>query len=159
MASETNSQKYLNNFVIADSPIEGKGVFAARKIKKGEIICFMEGELKPISEIEKMHAKGNTKISCNQLQIGLRTYMVLDNPYVLINHSCDPNAAIAGSRQMTAIRDIQEGEEILYDYSATEWTVQDYPPYYTDGWPMDCRCGFLNCRKKIGCFYYLPQAT
>lgn len=60
---------------------------------------------------------------------------------------------------MIALRNIKIGEEITYDYSATEWTVQDYPPYYTDGWPMKCKCGSSMCRKLIGCFIYLPEST
>jgi hypothetical protein len=150
-------QSHLNNFIIHNSPIDGKGAFAARDIKKGEVICLLEGVSLSFADFEKMHAMGNRSISCDQLQIGVRTYILLEKPYVFINHSCNPNAGIAGIQQLMALRNISKGDEITYDYSATEWTVQDYPPYYIDGWPMNCRCGSPDCRKKIGRFPYLPK--
>jgi SET domain-containing protein len=146
-------------FVVGKSHIQGRGGFAIRNIQKGEIICTMKGTPKSFKEFEKMHTQGNSNISCDQLQIGIRTYIVLDKPYVCINHSCEPNAGIQGKQTMVALCSISKGEEITYDYSATEWTVQDYPPYYTDGWPMVCCCGSPMCRKKIGCFYYLPKSV
>ena len=145
-------------FRVEDSPIEGKGGFALRDIEKGETICVMKGESRTFAYFEEIHRAGNSRISCDQLQIGVRTYIATERPYVYLNHSCDPNAGIRGERAMTALRNISRGEEITYDYSATEWTVQDYPPYYTDGWPMDCNCRSSVCRKRVGCFPYLPKS-
>lgn len=146
------------NFIVHESTIEGRGVFASRDIKKHEVICTMQGDKLSFAEFEKMHERGNTRISCDHLQIGVRTYIALEEPYVFINHSCEPNAGMQGERTLVALRLIKMDEEITYDYSTTEWTVQDYPPYYTDGWPMICRCGSSICRNKIACFPYLPQS-
>ena len=56
-----------------------------------------------------------------------------------INHSCNPNCGIKGHLQIVAMRDIESGEEITFDYAMTE--SSDYS--------MDCKCGAKNCRKTI----------
>lgn len=61
-------------------------------------------------------------------------------PADLVNHSCNPNCGIRGQISMVAMRDIQPGEEITYDYAMS------------DGVPFDefsCACGALSCRGKI----------
>ena len=65
-----------------------------------------------------------------------------------INHSCDPNceAVIEENRvYIDALRTIEAGEELLYDYQ-----------YERDGVPQDswdrlyaCDCGAPNCRGTI----------
>jgi len=58
-----------------------------------------------------------------------------------INHSCDPNCGCPGDyRRLVAIRDIEEGEEITYDYAMTEKEPD---------WSMKCKCGEPDCRKTI----------
>ena len=56
-----------------------------------------------------------------------------------INHSCDPNCGIKENFKIYAMRDINPGEEITFDYSMTE--SSDYK--------MDCNCGGENCRGVI----------
>ncbi|MFA7309821.1 MAG: SET domain-containing protein [Candidatus Paceibacterota bacterium] len=145
-------------FEIRPSKIEGLGAFANRTIQKGERICSMRGKKRSFAWFEKYHLNKDQRISCDHLQIGIRTYILLDDPYFRINHSCEPNAGIRGKWTLSAMRTIQAGEEITYDYSTTEWTPPDYPAYYVDGWPMSCKCGAKHCRKSIGCFPYLPES-
>jgi hypothetical protein len=67
-----------------------------------------------------------------------------------VNHSCDPNSGlkIRGTTvDLVAIRNIEPGEEITWDYS----TTMD-----EDDWEMDCRCGAASCRKRIRDFKQLP---
>jgi hypothetical protein len=63
----------------------------------------------------------------------------------LINHSCEPNAGIRlcnSGYDLIALRDIQGGEEITYDYS----TYIDSPER------LLCSCGTVSCRLEIGRF-------
>ena len=48
---------------------------------------------------------------------------------------------------LIAIRDIEVGEEISYDYSLTS---------VDDDWELICQCASANCRKIIGEFRFLP---
>ena len=55
------------------------------------------------------------------------------------NHSCNPNAGINGQIFLVAMREIEPGEEITFDYAFCEL---DKPPF-------KCHCGSQNCRKII----------
>jgi len=58
------------------------------------------------------------------------------------NHSCDPSAAVdleAGI--LFAVRDIQIGEEITFDYNESESDLQAN---------FSCKCGAENCVGKVG---------
>lgn len=56
-----------------------------------------------------------------------------------INHSCNPNCGIKGKNQIVAIRDVQPGEELTYDYAMSD--SYDYQ--------LKCNCGSKNCRGMI----------
>ena len=69
----------------------------------------------------------------------------LENLARYINYSCDPNYAsdkIQGRLWILALRDIQAGEELTYDYG-----------YELDGYEKrPCHCGAKQC-----CGYILDQ--
>jgi SET domain-containing protein len=58
-----------------------------------------------------------------------------------INHSCDPNVASSNEKGY-ALRDIEVGEEILWDYCC----LVDATCLMSD---IKCECGSSNCRKFI----------
>jgi SET domain-containing protein len=66
-----------------------------------------------------------------------------------INHSCDPNceSVIKGRRvYIHAMRDIAEGDELLYDYwyvTDETYTMEDLRRIYP------CRCRAPNCRGTL----------
>lgn len=136
------------------SGIEGMGCFALRKIKKGELICDMEGEEISITELKRRFRTGKERAD-DPLQIRERRYRDLKKPYVYFNHSCRPNAAIVGVGKLIAIKNIPKGDEITYDYSATVWVDERDWPGYGD-WMMKCHCGVSNCRKRVTEFQNLP---
>ena len=57
-------------------------------------------------------------------------------------HSCDPNCRIdLAQRVLVALRPIEAGEAITYDYETTEsWFSH----------PFWCLCGSRRCRGRIG---------
>ena len=61
-----------------------------------------------------------------------------------LNHSCDPNCWIDIIKKriwIIALRDIEEGEELTYDYGFDVEHWEDHP----------CRCGSDNCIGYIVC--------
>lgn len=76
------------------------------------------------------------------------TWIDVKAPYRYLNHSCDPNLGIHGARAFHALRDIEAGEELTFDYSITQ-DEQD--------WWMECKCGAPNCRKMIGAIAHLNR--
>lgn len=121
----------------------GLGVFAGRHFEAGETILVFEGEI-----VGRDHPIHYSPQSGYLLQIAKEAYIYPVSPGYYVNHSCDPNAGIAGSDRLIAIRAIEEGEEIRFDYS----TTMD-----EDLWTMDCRCGAARCRSLITDFKLLPE--
>jgi len=69
-----------------------------------------------------------------------------------IAHSCNPNCYvfIVGNRAiLTTLYDIKPGMEITWDWSTTSTETKEQ-------WSMDCKCGYIKCRKTISGFQYLP---
>jgi uncharacterized protein len=120
----------------------GRGAFAARDLKAGEEILRFEGR---IISLEETLRKGCT--SPNPLQIGPYTYIDLQEPGVLVNHSCDPNAGVWKDWSLIAVKDIKQDEQIFFDYSTSMWE---------DCWSMRCKCGTRLCRGLVRDFNLLP---
>ena len=99
------------NILVKKSKIEGKGVFADRDFKKGEIVLIwhpksltkFEFDNLSDSESKYRHKEGDS-------------YSIMQPPERYVNHSCDPNTMPDDSSDI-AIRDIKQGEEITSDYS------------------------------------------
>lgn len=135
------SNDFSDIFFIAECDF-GKGLFSKKNIKKGENIFKFTGKL--ITFKQTLEVTDNFG---DPLQIGKNLYINLEEPMRFINHSCNPNAGIINDITLIALRDIQKGEEIYFDYS----TSMD-----EDHWVMQCMCGEANCRKTIKDFKYLP---
>ena len=128
------------------------GSFATRDIKKGEIITHLEGEIVSEEEIDRRIEQGKERLD-DSLQIGDKLFIDLYKESILFNHSCDPNAGIRGTNELFAIRDINAGEEITFDYSTTVGYQTDFD------WQIVCNCGSANCRKVIKSFFDIPKVT
>jgi hypothetical protein len=127
-------------------PEKGRGVFASRKIQRGDEVLEFFGDVKDLAEFgdDLDHA----------LQVGPRSFMAasgLIDDYV--NHSCDPNCGIRndnGRIVLFALRQIEAGEEIAFDYSTTQMN---------NIWGMNCACGTSLCRGEIRDFVELPETV
>lgn len=132
---------FSDKFYIAECEF-GRGLFSNKNIRKGENIFEFTGRL--INFQQTLEATDNFG---DPLQIGKDLYINLEKPMRFINHSCNPNTGIVNDTTLIALRDIQKGEELYFDYS----TSMD-----EDHWVMQCKCGEANCRKVIKDFKYLP---
>lgn len=122
------------------SSIHGTGVFAKQSIKKGENVGVLGGVIVPTKEIReywKLMGHVGIQIS-NDFFIVPTTREELEEKGVF-NHSCEPNLGFSDSITLIAIRDIQPGEELVFDYAFNE-TYHD---------SMQCQCGSPECRKVI----------
>lgn len=121
----------------------GLGLFAGEAISAGaEILQFNGPEL----TLRQVRAKGDR--ACDALQIGIDRYLDLQDPGRLVNHSCQPNAGVWEGSRLIALRALQQGDEIRFDYSTT----------IGDGWTMPCRCGSDECRELVVAYHLLPHA-
>ena len=139
-------------FEVRRSRIQGRGVFAARRIPKGTRIIEYTGEKISWAESDRRYDDTTMRRHHTFLFI-LSSRTVVDgavggNASRYINHSCAPNAeAIIYGREIwiEAVRDIRTGEELVYDYQ-----------YERDGTETDvdekryvCHCGARACRGSI----------
>jgi uncharacterized protein len=53
------------------------------------------------------------------------------------NHSCDPNAGFKGQIFLAAMREIQIGEQVTFDYAMCLYRKNGDEAYYV----FDCHCG------------------
>jgi len=135
-----------NDVVIAQSKIEGLGVFAQRRFTPGERVLSIDDSR--IVDANHPLQPGEEQRHCDYLARG--RVVLMQSPERHINHSCDPNAyvkTIDGKRCVIARRAIACGEEITYDYCIN-----------SDGnvvW--NCHCGAERCRQEIHSdFFHLP---
>jgi SET domain-containing protein len=135
-----------------NSPIHGKGVYAIAPIKKGARIIEYLGERISHAEADRRYeVKGNDDGHTFLFIASNRTVIdagVDGNDARFINHHCNPNCetVIEGSRVfIDAIRNIEPGEELGYDYQLT-WESTDDPAELAN---YDCRCGAKKCRGTM----------
>jgi uncharacterized protein len=149
MQHPTRQSKGANKkgFVVRDTHKYGKGVFAAKDIKRGEIVYVLGGRKTTLRELVKRLNSSKEEID-DPFQIGRRTYIDLNEISRTFNHSCDPSGGIRKTSELFALRDIKQGEEITYDYSLT---------IAPTSWKMRCLCGSKRCRKVLGDIRTVPK--
>lgn len=149
--------KSVNFGIVKKSPIGGRGVFAVKDFFPGDVLGEIAGSKVTVDELERRFLSGNDRVTCDAFQVDEHFYIDMDDPYLYLNHSCNPLVGILGFNTIVALKPIKEGQEITYDYSATEWTPCEYDQYDPNSWPLRCNCGAPSCRKIVTCFPYLPQ--
>lgn len=139
-------------YKVRKSGIQGRGVFAARKLRKGQRILEYAGERISNEEADRRYDEEDMKRHHTFL-FTLDNKTVIDgdvngNDARLINHSCDPNSeAVIEGKQIFiyALRTIHPGDELVYDYKFERTGENDaeLEKFYK------CICGADNCRGTI----------
>jgi hypothetical protein len=137
---------------VRNSSVHGRGVFATRRIEKGERIIEYLGERVSHEEADRRYESKDANDSHTFLFI-VDSKTVIDagvdgNDARFFNHSCNPNCeSVVEKRRVyiEALRTIEPGEEMTYDYQI----------YKEEGDPENidevfaCRCGFEQCRGTM----------
>lgn len=133
---------------IRDTGTYGRGVFAKEALKKGETLFVMGGYICDIGQENQggeFCANYNMDISVTH-SFSPITESDLDlMPQHLVNHSCEPNAGFSDTVTMVAIKDIDDGQEIRYDYAFVMWSSPESEVHYE----LRCGCGTPSCRGLI----------
>ena len=130
-----------SHLVIRHSKIDSEGCHTTQAIKKGEVVVEYSGPRITIKQADALYDDHP------------RTYLfgLTDGKHVIdgegvaafINHSCDPNCEadeIKGRVWITAIKDIEAGEEVTYDYNLYDGDLDD---------ASLCSCGARECRGSM----------
>lgn len=134
-------------YVVRRSSIHSRGVFARCLIPAGTRIIEYTGE--KISKAESERRAQARLVKARKTGVAavyifnLNKKQDLDgsqasNTARLLNHSCDPNCEAFQTRGriwLTALRDIQEGEELTFNYG---FDLENWDEHV-------CRCGTERC--------------
>jgi SET domain-containing protein len=131
---------------IRKSPIHGKGLFAIRPIKRGEIIAIKGGHIMDEGTLRKSGAL--SEVSFIQLApgfyIGAKDKSEVKRNKIFVNHSCAPNVGFNGQVILVAMRDVKPSEELTFD-----WAMFSDESYIWKNYQVKCNCGKSSCRKTL----------
>jgi hypothetical protein len=140
------------SFEIRKSPVAGLGAFATRPIRKGTRLIEYLGERISQAEADARY-DDDAMTQHHTFLFTVDAKTVIDasfngNEARFFNHSCEPNceALLEGKRIFVeAIRDIESGEELFYDYGLE----RDEP--FQASWKelYCCKCGAATCRGTM----------
>lgn len=139
---ERQTKSYVSaKLEVRRNPAKGNyGLFAREAIAAGELVICWAGyvatadQFEQLSDFEREHS---VQIEENLYQI---PYGGGDDPGDYVNHSCDPNLGLSSSITLVAVRDIEPGEEVCFDYAMTDSTPYD---------EFTCGCGTAQCRGVV----------
>lgn len=134
------------------SGIHGKGVFALQPLAPGETVIEYTGEVITWREALRRHPH-------DPQDPNHTFYFHIDDGHVIdakvggnaarwINHACSPNCEAdedGGRVFIRALRAIEPGEELFYDYGLT--IDERYTPKLKKEYA--CRCGTRGCRGTL----------
>jgi SET domain-containing protein len=137
---------------VRDSALHGLGVFATRRIRKGTRVIEYLGERVSHAEADRRYESKDAGDAHTFLFI-VDPRTVIDagvdgNDARFVNHACAPNCeSVIENRRVfiDAIRTIQPGEELTYDYQIQR--EADDPPDVDE--VFGCRCGATTCRGSM----------
>ena len=147
------SKKSKPYYRVRNSIIHGRGVFAARKIRKGKTILEYRGERTTWAKASS-RPDSDPGNPYHTFVFELANGKVIDagrggNAARWINHSCDPNCETyeddEGRVFIEARRKIKRGEELTYNYRLS-W---DGPITRRAREAFACRCGTARCKGTM----------
>ena len=146
----SRKSKARRRFVVRNSGIHGKGVFATTRIPAGIRLVEYKGERLTDVQVDKRYAKDDNP---HTFLFALDHGMVIDatnggSSARWINHSCAPNCEAVDDENrvyIETLRAIRPGEELSYDYciELEERHTPELKRLY------QCRCGARRCKGTI----------
>ena len=129
---------------VVDTNGKGRGLITMEEIRKGKRILKINGALVARREVKNSNAA---------LQIDEDLFLESDGTIdENLNHSCDPNCYVDfDSLCLVALKDIAPGEELTFNYNASEYDLVD------QGCAFLCCCGAVNCVRHLRGFKYLSS--
>ena len=139
MASISNSFLSPKLEVRANPAKGGQGLYARQPLQADEVVLIWGG--RTISADELTQVPDERRHCVVQIEEGFYTITIdPPEPTDYINHSCNANAGLRGQVVVVAMRDIEAGEEVCFDYAMTDDNPYD---------EFECACGAPDCRGWV----------
>ncbi len=116
----------------------GRALVVREPVEAGELVVVWGGEALHASRLSTLSPA--QRLLTIQVEEDLYLVSAEDGPADWVNHSCNPNCGLSGQVALVALRRLEPGEEVCFDYAMS------------DGSPYDqftCGCGGADCRGKI----------
>jgi hypothetical protein len=111
-----------------------KSVFAKERILRDGVVFYLKGTLSTRPTRNTIEIGSDQHLSCPAI---MKTDDDLDYCWQYLNHSCEPNGYLKpADLSFRALRDIEPGEEINFNYLTTESEM---------ALPFTCHCGSPKC--------------
>lgn len=134
------------DFIVFDAEGKGSGLKSKKSYKKGELVFVAKGPVRwAFFEGDDCYKYPDWYMA------DYGTWIDIQKPYVKINHSCKPNLGIAFGRCFVALKNIESGTELSFDYSLTD---------DEDEWIMarsSCLCGEAECRGQVRAIQFIEE--
>jgi len=101
------------------SDTEGRGLFAKKQIRKGEIVSVRGGHIITLQmeeKIKKPDGYWGYPIA-DEFVLAPLNIQEVESVMMFLNHSCEPNVGILGQIIFVAMRDIDSDEELTIDHA------------------------------------------
>lgn len=136
----------MSSYIVRRSRIHGRGLFARTPYVPGGLVGEYRGRVISVADEGETSSAFNSDPSYTLL-FALDENFTIDagvdgNDICFMNHSCDPNCEAFVDDDaviIRALRHIQPGEELSYDYNLQPGDAGRYA----------CRCGSKNCRGTM----------
>lgn len=129
-------------------PAWGLGTVTVQRIPAGSVVAAFGGRVAVRDEIDQLPPERQAR----SMQVEDLLYLEaaeLPEDADRVTHSCEPNCGMRGSNVLVAMRDIEPGEWLTFDYGTCDGS--DYHEF-------ECLCGASNCRGKVtGNDWMLPE--
>jgi hypothetical protein len=142
----------IEGLEVVRSHIHGYGMVARRRFAAGDLICYGDGVLwRDEEEFDDTYALilHSDDVAAGEIPVGgeiTALFWDLADQTRWLNHSCTPNSVVEAkwvpskdtvTAWWTALRDIEIGEEVTYDYAFAATVAEP------------CYCGAAACRGVI----------
>ncbi len=134
------SSPFMQNLSVRRSAINGRGVFASKKLPARRKLGEISGILAKLPEARRA-IETAPRIYLIELSRRLALDCSRGNVFRHLNHSCHPNCYLRVFHkrvEVYTLKAIRAGKELTLDYGQTP---------HQNG--MLCRCGSAACRKKL----------
>lgn len=146
---QSSQQSWISPLVeVRQSHTSKEGTFAKDFIKKGTLIMVQGGRIVTGDQLDTAEYE---PVWYHAFQVEKELYIVpfktddwLLDAIFKVNHACDPSCGMHGPIALVAMRDLQPGDEITFDYAMCDVDVEN------ENWEaMECNCGAAICRKTV----------
>jgi hypothetical protein len=116
----------------------GRSLVVREPVAPGELVVVWGGE---VVHADRLHTLSPAeRLLTIQVEEDLYLVSGLDGPADWVNHSCNPNCGMSGQIGLVALRRLEPGEEVCFDYAMSDGSNYDQ---------FHCGCGALECRGDI----------